>query len=77
MMATTFLIIEASGRNWVPWPDFERFAKEVHNAGMRIITDLVLSHTSSVHPWFVEARSSRDNQKSKILVSRTGSSKSV
>ena len=35
--------------------DAERLIAEVHDAGMRIITDLVPNHTSWEHPWFVEA----------------------
>ena len=30
---------------------------------MRVIADLVVNHTSDQHPWFVEARSSRDSPK--------------
>ena len=37
--------------------------KEAHDRGIRVITDLVLQHTSDAHPWFVESRSSRDNPK--------------
>ncbi|MBE3637619.1 alpha-glucosidase family protein [Mangrovicoccus algicola] len=32
-----------------------------HERGLRVITDQVLSHTSSEHPWFLESRASRDN----------------
>ena len=32
-------------------------------AGMRVIADLVVNHTSDEHPWFLEARSSRDSPK--------------
>ncbi len=37
--------------------DFKRLLSEAHSRGMRIIIDLVLNHTSSQHPWFVEANS--------------------
>lgn len=37
--------------------------REVHRRGMRIILDMVLNHTSTAHPWFVESRSSLDNPK--------------
>jgi maltose alpha-D-glucosyltransferase/alpha-amylase len=36
--------------------DFEVLAKSAHARGMRIIADFVLSHTSTHHPWFQEAR---------------------
>jgi alpha-glucosidase len=31
-----------------------------HELGMRVIVDLVPNHTSSEHPWFLDARSSRE-----------------
>ncbi|MEX0746940.1 MAG: maltose alpha-D-glucosyltransferase [Rhodothermales bacterium] len=36
--------------------DFKAFLGEAHNRGMRVITELVLNHTSDQHPWFREAR---------------------
>lgn len=36
--------------------DFKRLMNEAHQRGIRVIIDLVLNHTSSNHPWFVEAR---------------------
>jgi maltose alpha-D-glucosyltransferase/alpha-amylase len=36
--------------------DFSRFLREAHRRGIRVITELVLNHTSSDHEWFQRAR---------------------
>ncbi|MDQ3460566.1 MAG: maltose alpha-D-glucosyltransferase [Deinococcota bacterium] len=36
--------------------DFKAFLDEAHARGMRVVTELVLNHTSDQHPWFQEAR---------------------
>ena len=36
--------------------DFRLFLKEAHRRGLRVITELVLNHTSDQHPWFQRAR---------------------
>jgi maltose alpha-D-glucosyltransferase/alpha-amylase len=36
--------------------DFKELITESHLRGMKIIAELVLNHTSSQHPWFIEAR---------------------
>ena len=36
--------------------DFRNFAREAHRRGLRIITELVVNHTSDAHPWFQAAR---------------------
>ena len=43
--------------------DFKAFLLAAHDRGMRIIIEMVLNHTSDQHPWFKEARSSRENPK--------------
>ena len=43
--------------------DFKTFLAAAHGRRIRVITELVLNHTSDQHPWFQEARSSRDNPK--------------
>ena len=43
--------------------DFRSFLRGAHEHGIRVLTELVLNHTSDQHPWFVESRSSRDNPK--------------
>ena len=43
--------------------DFTRLCAEAHRRGMRVIVDLVLNHSSSRHPWFVDSASSPDSSK--------------
>ena len=43
--------------------DFDRLVAEARKRNIRVVTDLVLNHTSDQHPWFVESRSSRTNPK--------------
>ena len=38
--------------------DFQAFLREAHHRGLRVITELVLNHTSDQHPWFQRARRS-------------------
>jgi maltose alpha-D-glucosyltransferase/alpha-amylase len=38
--------------------DFRLFLREAHRRGLRVITELVLNHTSDQHPWFQQARRS-------------------
>jgi glycosidase len=41
--------------------DFKALLDTAHQKGMRVITDLVLNHTSDQHPWFQAARINRDS----------------
>lgn len=43
--------------------DFAALVEAAHSRGIRIIIDFVLNHVSDQHPWFAEARMSRDNLK--------------
>src|SRR5579885_2327016 len=36
--------------------DFRTFLREAHARGLKVITELVLNHTSDQHPWFQRAR---------------------
>jgi len=39
--------------------DLRRFVREAHRRGLKIITELVINHTSDQHPWFQAARRAR------------------
>ena len=52
--------------------DFDALLAEAHQAGIRIVMDLVVNHTSDEHPWFVESRSSVDNDKRDFYIWRQG-----
>ena len=48
--------------------DFDELLDNAHARGLRVMIDLVLSHTSDQHVWFGESRKSRDNPKSDWFV---------
>jgi maltose alpha-D-glucosyltransferase/alpha-amylase len=41
--------------------DFEAFVEAAHSRGLRVITELVMNHTSDQHPWFQASRSDPDS----------------
>ncbi len=43
--------------------DFDRLLRAAHDRGLKVIMDMVLSHTSDRHPWFQESRASRGTAK--------------
>jgi alpha-glucosidase len=43
--------------------DFDALISKAHSLGLKILIDQVYSHTSDLHAWFAESRSSRDNAK--------------
>ncbi len=43
--------------------DFQSFLKEAHRRGLRVITELVVNHTSDQHKWFQRARTSPPGSK--------------
>jgi maltose alpha-D-glucosyltransferase/alpha-amylase len=44
--------------NYGTLADFKVFLREAHRRGLRVITELVMNHTSDQHPWFQRARRS-------------------
>ena len=52
--------------------DMKTLIIECENCGIRIIMDLVVNHTSDEHPWFVEAKKSKDNPYRDYYVWREG-----
>ncbi len=53
--------------------DFDRLLEEAHRRGLRVLIDWVPNHTSDQHPWFVEARASRESPRRDWYVWRDGS----
>jgi maltose alpha-D-glucosyltransferase/alpha-amylase len=43
--------------------DFKVFLREAHRRGLRVVTELVLNHTSDQHPWFQRARRAQPGSK--------------
>lgn len=41
--------------------DFDELVEELHRRGMKLMTDIVVNHTSTEHEWFKQAVSGRDN----------------
>ena len=48
--------------------DFDALLQAAHARGLRVLIDLVISHTSERHAWFAESRASRDNPKANWYV---------
>lgn len=53
----------AVGPEYGTLDDFTTFLQAAHERGIKVVLDLVLNHTSHLHPWFIESASSRDNPK--------------
>ncbi|QCR23875.1 alpha-amylase family protein [Pontibacter sp. SGAir0037] len=41
--------------------DFAAFVQAAKERGIRVVVDLVINHTSSQHPWFLEARENKNS----------------
>ncbi|PRP83896.1 oligo-1,4-1,6-alpha-glucosidase [Planoprotostelium fungivorum] len=52
--------------------DFDLLLSEAHKRDLKIVMDLVVNHTSDQHPWFIEARKSKDNPYRDYYIWRDG-----
>ncbi|MDO6733170.1 alpha-amylase family glycosyl hydrolase [Octadecabacter sp. 1_MG-2023] len=48
--------------------DFDAVVAKAHDLGVKVMIDLVLSHTSDQHPWFQESKADRTNDKANWYV---------
>jgi maltose alpha-D-glucosyltransferase/alpha-amylase len=46
----------AINANYGTLDDFKAFLDDAHSRGLKVITELVINHTSDMHPWFERAR---------------------
>lgn len=42
---------------------FDKLIQEAHSRNIKVLIDFVPNHSSDIHPWFMESKSSRDNPK--------------
>jgi len=56
--------------------DFEELVKKVHEKGLKIILDIALNHTSSMHPWFIDACRNKDSIYRDYYIFRDGKNNS-
>lgn len=52
--------------------DWEELIAGMHARGIKLLMDLVVNHTSDEHPWFQEARKSKDNPYRDYYIWRPG-----
>ena len=52
--------------------DFDELLQDAHSLGIKIMLDLVVNHTSSEHPWFIESKKSKDNPYRDYYIWRDG-----
>ena len=48
--------------------DFDAVVKTAHDRGIKVLIDLVLSHTSDLHPWFKQSKTDTKNPKANWYV---------
>jgi len=51
---------------------FQTLLEECHKRNIKLIMDLVVNHTSHLHPWFLESRKSRENPKRNWYIWKDG-----
>ncbi|SMO38112.1 alpha,alpha-phosphotrehalase [Melghirimyces algeriensis] len=52
--------------------DFEELLREAHARGLKVMMDMVVNHTSTDHPWFQQARRSKDNPRRNFYIWKKG-----
>ncbi len=52
--------------------DWEEMIAGLHQRGIKLLMDLVVNHCSDEHPWFIEARKSKDNPYRDYFIWRPG-----
>lgn len=52
--------------------DFDQLLKTAHEAGIKLVMDLVVNHTSDEHAWFIESRQSRTNPRRDFYIWKDG-----
>jgi oligo-1,6-glucosidase len=52
--------------------DWDELLAGMHRRGIKLVMDLVVNHTSDEHPWFVEARKSKDSPYRDYYIWRPG-----
>ena len=52
--------------------DMKALIETFHQHNIKLIMDLVINHTSDEHPWFLESKSSKDNDKRDFYIWRKG-----
>jgi oligo-1,6-glucosidase len=50
--------------------DWDQLCAKCHEKGIKVIMDLVVNHSSDEHPWFLESKTSKDNEKSDYYIWR-------
>nr|WP_321294394.1 alpha-amylase family glycosyl hydrolase [uncultured Sphaerochaeta sp.] len=48
--------------------DVDELLHEAHQRNVKVLLDLVLNHTSNMHPWFLESRESKENEKADFYI---------